>query len=91
VTTERQAGRGFQEGVADMESACPPSKEEKKKKKSDFPPRYIKMFDAEAYCSVSRWTIQKWVLEKGLCRHTVGRSVFFDVKDLDAFMEKYKE
>ncbi len=67
----------MQEGVADMESACQP--------------RYIQMKTAVIYCGMSRWTIQKWVLEKGLRRHKVGRTVLFDVKDLDAFMQEYAE
>ncbi len=75
--TETQDGRALQDKQADMESA--------------LPRRLFTVKDAENYLDCSRWTLQRWV-SKGLLRQVkIGRTIKFDLTELDRFIEEQTE
>jgi len=65
---------------------------------SALPPRLVDLAGAAAYLAVSRWTIKEWVSSGLLPRvrfllpngHAV-RKLLFDVRDLDALIERAKD
>lgn len=51
---------------------------------------YLKVKDAAEYCSVSRNTLDRWVIDHGLKQSKIGQIVLYDRKDLDNFLTRFK-
>lgn len=50
-------------------------------------PRYLTYRQAEAYCSVSRWTLYRAVKNNDLKAHHAGTAIRFDRRELDRWMQ----
>ncbi len=77
MISEGAENKRLTEGAADKKSACPK--------------RLVSLEGAAVYLNVSRWTVQRYVEARGLPRVVIGRTVKFDLRDLDAFIEARKE
>lgn len=53
-------------------------------------PRLVDVHGAGAYLGISSWTVRELVWTKKLPEVRIGRRLLFDVRDLDALVERNK-
>lgn len=52
---------------------------------------YLTLDQAATYLHVPAETLRKWCRTKGVPHHKPGRQLLFRVKDLDAWMNRYRK
>ena len=58
---------------------------------SDITPGYLKLPEAAAYLRSKPGTLRKWIKTKRLPYHKPGKALLFRVKELDAWMNRYRK
>jgi len=54
-------------------------------------PGYLTIDQAAAYLNTSIGTLREWVRTKGVPHHRPGKELLFRVRDLDAWMNRYRQ
>ena len=59
--------------------------------KGAVPPGYLSLEQAATYLNRSVGTLREWVRLKGLPHHKPGKELQFRVRELDQWMDRYRE